>query len=67
MWKTCGMWLVKRSSVCALSPSLGRTTKIVEHEHEAGDGSMCVTNVKILLSTKEQAVKAGTAVSTSRQ
>lgn len=28
---------------------------------------MCVTNVEMLLSTKEQAVKAGTAVSTSRQ
>lgn len=45
----------------------GQNESVVEHRHEVGTESMCVTDFKILLCTKEQAVKAGTAVSTSRQ
>lgn len=58
---------MKCFSACAPSGLLGRTTRIVEHRQEEGTESIYVTNVKILLNAKEQAVKAGTVVSTSRR
>lgn len=54
-----GMYLV-----CALNRLVILIRRIVKYGAERY-GRMYVTNVKILLITKEQAVKAGTVVSTS--